>query len=213
MQTSMSLQEGPRGSLGQGHRRTSGADRTARRQTCGGVYTKAAPRPGRVAEMGKVPVFGVLIVSRSRRRSRTRCPCRHQMQLHLAARRGVLASAAADGEHGVALVQERPLDRELAAGERECPPALPGLPRCGAHAEALAGGDLLCVGSIEDRVRESQDVPDRSFLGAYVGDGIRVRVLDEVDCFPGKTAYRRQAQEHRRRANAASWRCLPLAWI
>jgi hypothetical protein len=37
MQTSRCLQEGPRGSLGQGHRRTSGADRTARRQTWRGL--------------------------------------------------------------------------------------------------------------------------------------------------------------------------------
>src|SRR5688572_13908044 len=45
MQTSSCLQEGPRGSLEQGHRRTSGADRTARRQTWRGLCLK----PGRGA--------------------------------------------------------------------------------------------------------------------------------------------------------------------
>ena len=68
------------------------------------------------------------------------------------------AGAAGDGQHGVAAVIERPLDRQLALIQAQSPEAFPGLPRHGAEADALVAADFVLILGIVNLVREGEDV-------------------------------------------------------
>src|SRR5438093_3078478 len=99
------------------------------------------------------------------------------MQHHVAAHAGVLAGAAGDREHGIAGIEERTLDRDLAGVEREGPEALPRLARYRAHAPAVVGADLLRVGRVVDLVGEGKEIAGAVILRAEIGDGVAGRML------------------------------------
>src|SRR5690242_11349570 len=76
-----------------------------------------------------------------------------RVQRHVAARAGILAGAAGNGEGGVAGIEERTLDRDLAVGEHNGPEAFPGLARNGPDAPAVVGADLVLVLLVIDLIR------------------------------------------------------------
>jgi hypothetical protein len=76
------------------------------------------------------------------------------MQVHIAARPGIFSDAAGDSEHGIAGIEKRPLDRDLAVGKRKRPEAFPCLARDPADAPAIVGADLVGVGRVIDVVGE-----------------------------------------------------------
>src|SRR4051795_11014549 len=88
--------------------------------------------------------------------------------------------AAGDGERAVLRVVERPLDRDLAAGQERRPVALERLARDDANAVALVGADLGAVLRVEHVVGERQDVA-RAISLTRVGRCVRRRVLDHGD--------------------------------
>ena len=103
-------------------------------------------------------------------------------QSHFAERAGKFAGAARDGQHGVAAVIERPLDRQLALIQAQSPEAFPGLPRHGAEADALVGADFVLIVGIVNLVREAEDVAASPRVGHCIGGGVshRYSVLSHI---------------------------------
>src|SRR5690242_8447115 len=90
-------------------------------------------------------------------------------QSHFAERAGEFAGAAGDGQHRVAAVIERPLDRQLALIQAQSPEAFPGLPRHGAEADALVAADFVLIVGIVNLVREGEDVAGAVAASPRVG--------------------------------------------
>ena len=76
------------------------------------------------------------------------------MQVHIAARPGIFSRAAGDSEHGIAGIEKRPFDGDLAVGERKRPKAFPCLARDRADAPAIVGADLVGIRLVIDVVGE-----------------------------------------------------------
>src|SRR3954453_12155204 len=104
-----------------------------------------------------------------------------RVQLHRAAGAAEAPGPAGDRQCAVLRVEERALDRDLAAGEERRPVALVGRALDGAQAVAVVGAGLRGVGGVEDVVGEREDVADRVALGAGVGRRVGRGVLDDGD--------------------------------
>src|SRR5947207_2470854 len=100
------------------------------------------------------------------------------LQIHRSARVPVAAGAAGYRERAVLLVVERPLDRDLPAGQERGEGALVGLAGNGADARALVSPGLLRVLRVEDLIGERQDVAGGIPARTGIRGCVRGRVLN-----------------------------------
>src|SRR3954462_11277141 len=105
-------------------------------------------------------------------------PAGERVEVHGPARSAVAPGAPGDRERAVLRIEERPLDRDLAAREERRPVALVGGALHRPQAVAVVRADLLGVPAVEQDVGERQDVADGVVLRARVGRRVDRRVLD-----------------------------------